>query len=181
MGTASRRRCLFNDTIAVAIRALDIIRRFEQEQEREKSEICEKSPTATRIYTAGPNPPDNLIRLYRFFRTFSELERRCPDHVEVADWQQALEDGRAFLARWGRQAERLGWTPREVFGLAPITDKPSLNYRRLARVDHLGLIWILRAGRPVVALTSASAAIRSSTDGTLTYRRRLASTAPADL
>jgi hypothetical protein len=121
-------------------------------------------------------PFPSFGRLSRFCRPLSKLEQRCPDHVEIADWQQAVEDGRAFLARWGRQAERLGWTPRDLFGLAPIPDKPSPSYRRLARVDHLGLIWILR-GRPVVALTNATATIRSSADGALTYRRELAASA----
>src|SRR5262245_54034813 len=31
------------------------------------------------------------------------LEARCPDHIEVADWQRAVEDGRRFLATWGER------------------------------------------------------------------------------
>src|SRR5215467_10992827 len=35
---------------------------------------------------------------------FSTLERCCPDHVDVVDWQHAVEDGRRFIAGWGAQA-----------------------------------------------------------------------------
>ena len=51
-------------------------------------------------------------RLNRFCRTFSALETRCPELVPVDRWQAAVEDGRRFLARWGEQAEALGWTAR---------------------------------------------------------------------
>ena len=83
----------------------------------------------------------------------------CPAHIEVADWQRAIEDGRIFLARWGEQADILGWTARELFGLHKVPDRPLANYRRLSRYDETGLIWLLR-GRPVVALTKESAAIQ---------------------
>ena len=43
--------------------------------------------------------------------TLAALQARCPDVVPVARWQQAIEDGRSFLAGWGEQAEALGWTP----------------------------------------------------------------------
>src|SRR5262249_26773842 len=36
---------------------------------------------------------------------FSGLERECPDYVDDADWQHAVEDGRRFLPRWGEQAD----------------------------------------------------------------------------
>ena len=98
------------------------------------------------------------------------MERRCPDHVEVADWQQAVEDGRSFLAQWGEQAEGLGWTPRDLFGLTPVPDRPRPSYRRLSRYDETGLVWLLQ-GRPVVALTEATAAIKSSTGAVTVYRK----------
>ena len=50
----------------------------------------------------------------RFGRTFSALEARCPDFVPTDRWQLAVEDGRVFLARWGGQAEALGWTARDI-------------------------------------------------------------------
>ena len=110
-------------------------------------------------------------RLNRFGRTFAALEARCPDWVPAGRWQQCVEDGRAFLAQWGEQAEALGWTSRDLFGLFPVPENPHPSFSRLSRYDHTGLIWLLH-GCPVIALTEASAAIQSPT-GTITiYRRR---------
>jgi hypothetical protein len=148
---------------------LDILDRAEA-KEREISEISEKS------YNGGCTPKpdhsqqDTFFRLIRFSRTFSELERRCPDHVEPSRWQQAVEDSRRFLAQWGEQAEHFGWTPRDLFGLHKIPAKPHPSYRRLSRYDCTGLIWLLR-GCPVVALTESTVAIRMPTGSILTYRK----------
>src|SRR5689334_13214251 len=60
---------------------------------------------------------------------------------------------------WGERAEAFGWTNRDLFGLAAVPEKPAASYRRLSRYDMTGLIWLLR-GRPVVALTEATAAIQ---------------------
>jgi hypothetical protein len=45
----------------------------------------------------------------RIGRTCSALEQRCPDHVPVKRWVQAVKDAKCFLAVWGQQAESLGW------------------------------------------------------------------------
>jgi hypothetical protein len=102
--------------------------------------------------------------------TFEHLESRSPDLVPSDRWQQAVQDSRCFLAQWGGQAEALGWTVRDLFGLAPVPDKPRPSYRRLSRYDETGLIWLLR-GRPVLALTKATAAVENPT-GTITVYRR---------
>jgi hypothetical protein len=109
-------------------------------------------------------------RLNRFCRTFATLETGCPELVPVDRWQAAVDDGRRFLARWGEQAEALGWTSHDLFGLhtPPAAAHPS--YSRLSRYDETGLIWVLR-GRPVVALTTATAAIESPTGAVAIYRR----------
>ena len=109
-------------------------------------------------------------RFGRFGRSFSALEARCPDHVPVERWEQAVEDGKRFLAKWGTQAEALGWTSADLFGLAPVPEQPHPSYRRLSRYDCTGLIWLLE-GRPVVALTEATAAIEGTTGNITTYRR----------
>jgi hypothetical protein len=109
-------------------------------------------------------------RFGRFGRTLEALETRCPNYIAANHWQQAVEDGRRFLAQWGAQAEALGWTPRELFGLASVPDKPGPSYRRLSRYDETGLIWLLR-GRPVLALTESTAAIESRTGAVTIYRR----------
>jgi len=132
----------------------------------ELSEISEK----TRCRPSPDNQQCDFIRLSRFFRTLQELERRCPLYVDPADWQRAVEDGRKFLATWGEQAHAFGWTERELFGLHPVPARRAANYRRLSRYDETGLIWLLR-GRPVVALTATTAAIRHLGGNVTTYRR----------
>jgi hypothetical protein len=149
-------------------RYLDIIRR--KPERCEQSEISEKTPSQGCVPPSHHNQQDSLVRLNRFSRIFQELERRCPLYIDPPDWQQAVEDGRRFLASWGDQAQTLGWTTRDLFGLAPTPDKPAAQYRRLSRYDATGLIWLLQ-GRPVVVLTEETAAIET-THGVVTYYRR---------
>jgi len=106
----------------------------------------------------------------RYGRVFRALEAGCPDLVPADRWQLAVDDGRAFLARWGDQAEALGWTARDLFGLHTPPDGPHPSYSRLSRYDETGLIWLL-CGREVVALTEATAAIQSLTGAVTIYRR----------
>jgi hypothetical protein len=98
------------------------------------------------------------------------LEARCRDLIPADRWQATVEDGRRFLARWGDQAEALGWTARDLFGLHIPPAKPHPSYSRLSRYDETGLIWLLQ-GRSVVALTEATAAIQSSTGAITIYRK----------
>jgi hypothetical protein len=86
-------------------------------------------------------------------------------------WQHAVEDGRRFLATWGQQAESLGWTSADLFGLAPVPDRPHPSYSRLSRYDLTGLIWLLE-GKDVIALTAESATIRNPITGNITVYRR---------
>jgi hypothetical protein len=59
---------------------------------------------------------------------------------------------------------------RDVFGLHRVPDNPAPNYRRLSRYDETGLVWLLR-GRPVVALTEATAAIENAGGVISIYRK----------
>jgi hypothetical protein len=102
-------------------------------------------------------------------RVFEALESACPDYVEAERWRDAVADGRRFLADWGENAALLGWTPADLFGLAPVPDRPAPNYERLSRYDQTGLCWLLH-GRRVIALTEVTAVIATAT-GALTYRR----------
>jgi hypothetical protein len=120
-----------------------------------------RSPKGRDTETVAPEP---------YAVTMAALERRCPDHIDTSDWQQAVEDGRRFLGRWGEQAASIGWTARDLFGLCRIPKKPAQNYRRLSRYDETGLVWLLR-GRPVVALSDASAAIEHPTGAITIYRK----------
>jgi hypothetical protein len=149
---------------------LDIIRKVEEARAYDKNDINDQTRTVACGSGVVRNPRCDFGRISRFGRNLHELERRCPDLVDCADWQQTIEDGRRFLAQWGAQAESLGWTSRDLFGLAPVPDKPTANFRRLSRYDLTGLIWLLR-GDPVVALSETTAAVRHATGHITTYRR----------
>jgi hypothetical protein len=99
------------------------------------------------------------------------FEGGCPDLVPAERWRQAVEDGRAFLARWGGQAYALGWTPRDLFGLLIVPEHAKPSFNRLSRYDETGLIWVLD-GRKVLALTRETAAIHNPSGSITTYRRR---------
>jgi hypothetical protein len=148
------------------VRYLDLAR-----APREKSEESEKRDVGTQLTGRRESAPVAQPGLNSLISLISHLEARCPEYVEVADWRQAIEDGRRFLARWGEQAEALGWTFRDLFGLhKPPPEKPHPSYRRLARYDETGLIWLLR-GRPVVALTTDTAAIQKPAGAITVYRK----------
>jgi hypothetical protein len=97
---------------------------------------------------------------------FAALRQRCPDLVDGAAWQRIVEDSRRFLADWGAEAERLGWTADDIFGLPPVPERPAWNYSRLARLDQVGLIWLLR-GRRVVALSADQAVIATPSEASI--------------
>ena len=58
---------------------------------------------------------------------------------------------------------------RDLFGLHRPPEQPGPTYDRLARYDHLGLIWAVQ-GRKVVAITADSATIKTKR-GTLNFYR----------
>ena len=139
---------------------LDIIAR--EQPTRDISDISDKTPPAGCVDSAPDNRPHTFGRLSRFCRIYTALEARCPDLVPVDRWQAAVEDGRAFLAKWGESAQHLGWTSADLFGLHRPPERPHPSYRRLSRYDETGLIWLLQ-GRRVTALTEATAAIQGKT------------------
>jgi hypothetical protein len=69
-----------------------------------------------------------------------------------------------------RPVETFGWAERELFDLRPVPERPAANYSRLARVDDMGLIWLLRS-RSVTNLTETEATIQGATT-VLTYRKQ---------
>jgi hypothetical protein len=97
------------------------------------------------------------------------LEYRQPELISLEDWQHAVDDGRRLIIQWGEQAEALGWTADDLFGLHDPPERPASNYRRLSRYDATGLIWLLH-GRPIVAL-NAERAVIGTANGQLTFNR----------
>src|SRR5262249_21277353 len=134
-------------------------------------------PTA--VYRATSVGPDGLgcrveiVELppgQRYRKVFGILQLRPPALVPIERWRQCVRDGSRFLATWGSQAEALGWTSADLFGLHQPPDQPHPSYRRLSRYDCTGLIWLLQ-DRRVVALTAATAAIENPTGNITVYRK----------
>src|SRR5580704_12969574 len=114
------------------------------------------------LHPAGHPPPAELVEAARHHRdalwSLLESERRdpaspyakvldalrstCPELIEAVRWQQAIQDADSFIAKWGAQAQALGWTARDLFGLHSVPTQPAPTYQRLARYDSTGLIWL---------------------------------------
>jgi hypothetical protein len=148
-------------------RYLDLAR---QARSCDKSDQSDKSPSNGCVVQNQRSLVNTFGRLNRFYRIVAALESRCPALVPGGRWQLAVDDGRRLLALWGDQAEALGWTARDLFGLPKPPTQPHPSYSRLSRYDETGLIWLLR-GRQVVALTEAAAVIQSATGAITIYRR----------
>jgi hypothetical protein len=88
--------------------------------------------------------------------------KRPPGDVPLDRWVQFLDDARRFVDEgWAHRAEALGWEPHDLIGCDGI--KPY------ARIDRLGLIWLLN-GRAVIAISRDTARICGAT-GNLSFRR----------
>jgi hypothetical protein len=147
---------------------LDILARAEIRDISDQGDQSDQSSPS--LIPVDPAEQTPFGRLSRFCRTFSALEARCPDRVPTDRWQRAVEDGRAFLARWSDQARALGWTARDLFCLLSVPEHAKPSFNRLSRYDETGLIWLLD-GRRVVALTENMAAIQSPSGNVTVYRK----------
>jgi hypothetical protein len=143
--------------------------------ECDKSDISDKSPSYKNTVSENLLSHKTLMspvgdRKKPFADDFATLERCRPDYVDHARWQQAVEDGRRLLATWGEQAAALGWSGEELFGLHEPPSNPHPSYRRLARYDCTGLVWLL-SGNHVVALTDNTASIKHRSGSMTVYRK----------
>jgi hypothetical protein len=77
-------------------------------------------------------------------------------------WSQFVRDARRFLAEWGAEAARLGWSAEDVFGMHPLAPE--------ARYDVMGLVPLIR-GNEVVSISEQRATIRTPGGGHMTYYR----------
>jgi hypothetical protein len=134
-------------------------------------------PTAAyRATSVGPDGAGCKVEIVelpaagRYRKAFAFLQLKPPALVPVDRWRQCVKDGNRFLTKWGEQAEALGWTSADLFGLHTPPKRPHPSYNRLSRYDCTGLCWLLE-GRPVVALTADTAAIESPTGNITTYRK----------
>src|SRR6516225_8185347 len=139
---------------------------------RQRSERTSRksSPRCWRMALPARSRIIELPQAQRYRKVFGVLQLKPPALVPVERWRQCVEDGKRFLAAWGSQAEALGWTTADLFGLHTPPERPHPSYRRLSRYDCTGLIWLLE-GRPVVALTEATASIKGTTVNITVYRK----------
>jgi len=147
---------------------LDILARAEA---YDKNDRNDKSPPLSGPVVHESAPLIPFGRLSRFGRILSALEARGPDLVPIDRWQLAVQDGRHFLAQWGEQAEALGWTIKDLFGLVTVPEHAKPSFNRMSRYDETGLVWLLD-GRRVVALTEGTAAIQNPATASVTMYRR---------
>jgi hypothetical protein len=90
---------------------------------------------------------------------FATIQHHPPENVPVERWRLCLADARAFFERWGSQAQKLGWSARDLFGLNAAAP--------MSRYDEMGLLWALR-GERVVEFGAKLAKL----SGGLTMRKR---------
>jgi hypothetical protein len=66
--------------------------------------------------------------------------------------------------------ERMRSTVADIFGFPPVPENPDPSWRRLARIDQLGLVWLMH-GRPVTAIAAGNATIATPAGGSVTFYR----------
>ncbi len=126
----------------------------------EEPDIPDKSPPGTRIVLLAV--PDGAPE--GWVQGVGELMVMPPHPAWTEDgWKTLQGDALRFIREWANQAHRLGWDALDLFGVH--RTKPT------ARLDCMALVPLLK-GRPVLALTDDSAAVKTASGGTLTFRRR---------
>jgi hypothetical protein len=87
-----------------------------------------------------------------------------PGDVPLRRWLRFIDDGGRFLdGGWVDTAAAFGWGPLDLFGCD--------RERPFARIDHLGLLWLLDGGT-VLELHRDHAIIETLGGARQTYRRR---------
>ena len=88
---------------------------------------------------------------------------RPPTEVPLRRWHRFVDDCGLFLdSGWAAEAAALRWGPVELFGCDRCTP--------FARIDRMGLLWLLN-GRRLVAMTDTAAVIECAAIVQQTYRR----------
>ena len=101
-----------------------------------------------------------------FVCRLARLRPDCPPaDVPPQRWQQFIADAQRLLRNGTlAQAAALGWDEIDLFGCDDT--KPC------ARIDQMGLVWLVNGNR-VVSISSSAAVIEMPTGSRQTYRRRL--------
>jgi hypothetical protein len=89
---------------------------------------------------------------------------RPPNDVPPRRWLRFIDDcGRFLDAGWAARAVAFGWGPLDLFGCD--------RERPFARVDHLGLLWLLKGGT-IIEWSRDRAILQTESGVAQTYRRR---------
>jgi hypothetical protein len=87
-----------------------------------------------------------------------------PGDAPTRRWQRFIDDcGRFLDSGWASRAAELGWGPLDLFGCN--------RERPFARIDHMGLLWLVNGGA-VVELHRDRAVIKPVSGTRQTYRRQ---------
>ena len=119
------------------------------EENEERAAIVEYDGGAPRAWAEG----------------FARLDpSKPPSDVPPHRWLRFVDDCGRFLDEgWAKRAAELGWGPLDLFGCD--------RERPFARIDELGLLWMLKGGT-VVELHRHRAILQTERGATQTYRRR---------
>jgi hypothetical protein len=89
---------------------------------------------------------------------------KAPGDVPARGWVQFIDDcGRFLDSGWASRVETLGWGPLDLFGCD--------RERPFARVDHLGLLWLVKGGT-IIDLHRDRAILETKSGARQTYWRR---------
>ena len=101
------------------------------------------------------------------------LAMPAPGDISPDEWRIFIRSCGAFLSSpWAERAASLGWGAFDLFGCDPKAP--------LARVDRMGLLWLLR-DNSIVALTDETAITKTPSGSRLTFRVRTSKDAGAVL
>jgi hypothetical protein len=109
---------------------------------------------------------DHLQRVLELRERLAGLPPLPPCDIPPARWRTLQEDSRQFLADnpgWALLALDLGWDPLQLLGANRV--KP------FARVDQMGLLWLVNRAR-VDELDETSCVLITPTGARTTYRAR---------
>jgi hypothetical protein len=127
-------------------------------------------PELVKLLSGSTSPPAAIIEYdggapRAWAEALARLDpNKPPGDVPPSRWLRFIGDcGRFLDAGWAARAAALGWGPLDLFG----ADREW----PFARVDHMGLLWLIN-GRRLVALTADTATIEMPTGSYQTYRRR---------
>ena len=123
----------------------------------EKHEISEETPGYEAIVFGVPKEWEEALACLQ--------PDRPPGDMPPKRWEQFIADARRLIDEgFAAQAAALGWTALDLFGCN--------NTKPFARIDQMGLVWLITGGR-VASISASAAIIEAPTGSRQTYRRSL--------